>query len=367
MALQGKGFFTWKIPNCENGDPSAIANVARHAELSHVLIKVADGTVTYNGTWGIAEDLVTPVIRALRARDIEVWGWHYVYGDNPLGEAHKAIQRIRQYNLDGYVIDAEAEYKQDGKKSAAKKFMRYLRAELPSLPIALSSYRFPSYHPQLPWREFLEGCTYNMPQVYWMKAHNAGEQLLRCVREFQAMSPSRPVIPTGAAFREHGWQSTTEEVVEFMQTAKRLNLRAVNFWEWSDARSGIMPDVWEAIRDYSWSSEPKPQDICEAYIEALNTHDTDKILDLYAPNAVRITAASTIQGQEAIGSWYTQFLEVLLPQATFTLSGFTGEGNSRHMNWTAVSEQGRVDNGSSTFGLIEGKISYHYCFFSITE
>ena len=79
--------------------------------------------------------------------------------------------------------------------------MDALRSSLPELPMALSSYRFPGYHPQLPWREFLEHYDYNMPQVYWMKAHNPADQLERSVNELTAKKPSLPVIPTGAAFR----------------------------------------------------------------------------------------------------------------------------------------------------------------------
>ena len=40
MALTGKGFMIWKIKDCEGGNADAIADVARRAGLSHVLIKV---------------------------------------------------------------------------------------------------------------------------------------------------------------------------------------------------------------------------------------------------------------------------------------------------------------------------------------
>ena len=66
-----------------------------------------------------------------------------------------AIRRIRQFNLDGYVLDVEKEYKQAGKKAAARRFMSQLRSAYPALPIALSSYRYPSLHPQVPWEGIL--------------------------------------------------------------------------------------------------------------------------------------------------------------------------------------------------------------------
>ncbi|MBN2149702.1 MAG: nuclear transport factor 2 family protein [Anaerolineales bacterium] len=367
MTLEGKGFFTWKIPLCEGGDANAIAATAKRAGLSHVVIKVADGAMVYNGTWGATTDTTTAVISALRAQGIQIYGWHYIYGRDPLGEANVAIQRIHQYNLDGYVIDAEKEFKEDGMKLVARKFMSALRAAFPTMEIALSSYRFPSLHPQIPWSEFLDSCSFNMPQVYWMQAHNAGEQLVKCVREFQTRTPLRPIVPTGATFRQNNWQPTKEEVLEFMQTAKDLNLKAVNFWHWTDARANIMPGVWEVIRDYPWAGAPSPKDVCENFISTLNTADPEQVVRLYTSTAVHINNSRTIQGLENIRSYYRVLFSEVLPNVNFTLTGFSGTGNSRHLTWIATSSKGFVQNGNDTLGLLDGKINYHYSFFTVSH
>lgn len=365
MTVEGKGFFTWKIPNCEHGDPEAIAERAKEANLTHLVLKIADGTMIYHGNWADPKDYTTPVVEALRRRGIKVWGWHYLYGDNPTGEANVAIARIRQYNLDGYVIDVEKEYKASGKKSAAKRFMTQLRTAQPDLTIAMSSYRYPSLHPQIPWAEFLEHCDLNMPQLYWMKAHNPGDQLAKCVREFQFKKPALPVVPTGAAFREFGWKPTDTEVIEFFNKAKELNLSAVNFWEWSDARSGNLPGVWDAIQKYNWLEGRASKDICEVLVEVLNTHNIDKILEMYILPAVHITSARTVQGFDALRVWYSQLFNDILPSSKFKLATFSGKGGSRHFSWTATSAKGFVGNGNDTLGLSHGKISYHYTFFTV--
>jgi hypothetical protein len=366
MDLEGKGMFTWKIPRCEGGNPGAIAAVAKSANLTHVLLKIADGVTAYKGDWGSSVDVVPDVVKALHAENIQVWGWHYIYGDNPVGEARIAIQRIRQLQVDGYAIDAEAQYKSPGKRAAAKRFMEDLRTALPNLPIALSSYRYPSLHMQLPWKEFLEKCDYNMPQVYWMKSHNPGAQLARCVREFQSMVPYRTLIPTGAAFREHGWQPTAGEILEFLRKAKELNLPAANFWEWSEAHGGVIPGAWETIRDFSWSGAPLPLDVSQQFAAALNKRDAQTMSGFYTPTAVHVTATRTIQGTDAIQAWYASFFNQLLPSAVFSLTGFSGTGSSRHLTWTAVSGHRAVLNGSDTLGLMNGKIAYHYTFFTVT-
>jgi hypothetical protein len=365
MALTGKGFFVWQIPHCENGDVNAIANLAQQSSLTHVLIKVADNVHSYNVTSG-GVDLAAPLVQALRTRGIQPWGWHYIYGDDPIGEANKANQRIDQLNLDGYVLDVETQYKDPGKARAAEQFMDRLRSAHPSLPVALCSYRFPTLHPQIPWREFLDGCNYNMPQVYWQNSHNPGDQLRRSVSEFQNLAPFRPVIPVGSAYKAGNWYPTAAEMVEFLRTAQSLNLSAANFWEWSDCRA-YLPEAWTAIHDYSWSGEPAPQDIAQQLIAAMNKRNPDQATGLYTPTAVHVTSARTVSGAAAIRAWYHSLFNQILPNGVFILVNFTGSGSYRHFTWTATSSAGSVKNGSDTLGLMNGKIAYHYSSFTVSK
>jgi len=200
MGLTGKGFFIWKIRDCESGSPTGIAAAAQAAGLSHVLIKIADGMNHSNVDSAAGVDYVPTVVQALHNIAIQAWGWHYVYGGDPDGEAWNGGRRARALGLDGYVIDAEVEYKAAGMSSAAKRYVSDLRGYLGSMPIALCSFRFPSYQMELPWGEFLNKSDYNMPQVYWEQAHNAGAQLTRSFREFQSLNPYRPYLATGATY-----------------------------------------------------------------------------------------------------------------------------------------------------------------------
>jgi len=365
MSLQGKGFFIWQIPRSEGGNATTIARLAGEAGLTHVLIKIADGTSAYNLDLSTGADLVPAVAQALRARGIQVGGWHWVYGYDPVREADIAIRRTLELDLDIYVVNAEAPYKEPGKATAARIFMDRVRAGIPGVPIALSSYRYPTLHPQFPWTTFLERCDISMPQVYWLLNHNPGEQLVRSLREYQAITPFRTYIPTGAAFTQSGWSPTPEDIEEFLDTARLLNLQAANFYEWANCRL-YLPKVWEAIDAYDWGGPVTPPDIAQAYIDALNTHEPGQVLALYTDLPVHVTSARTIQGRPALENWYTGLFNTILPEAEFTLTGFSGSGSSRHLNWTAVSEAGNVYNGNDTFGLVNGKIAYHYTFFTIT-
>lgn len=253
--LAGKGIFIHKVINAEKGDNARIVDAALDAGLSHVLIKIADGASNYNVS---AKDL-PGLVDQLQSEGIDVYGWHYVYGQDPVAEAKRAIARLKQFNLDGYVVNAEAEYK--NRPTAAGLFMGLVRDSFPYLPMALSSYRYPSLHPEFPWRQFLEPVDVVMPQVYWMQATNAGEQLRRTWQEyvtlFARLGFSRPIIPTGAAFQEHGWRAQPAEVRDFLQTAQGMDFKAVSFWEWWYARERC-PDLWPVIADFDYGHPVEP-------------------------------------------------------------------------------------------------------------
>jgi hypothetical protein len=205
-----------------------------------------------------------------------------------------------------------------------------------------------------------------MPQVYWMQAHNPGAQLKKSIAQFQNLDYTPPIFPTGAAFTEWGWTPTIPEILEFMNTAKQLNLSGINFWEWGNLHTYLPAEYYRTIRDYEWDAGPKPpEDIAELLIQALNSHDADQIVALYRENAVHITSQRTIQGKTPIKSWYTSLLTDLLPDATFTLAGYSGSGNIRHINWTANSSVGDVQNGRDTLGLLDDLIAYHFSEFTI--
>ena len=107
--LSGKGFYIWQLPSCEDGDPEKLAEEIIKAGISHALVKIADGEVTYNVYKGI--DMAPAAIKALKAVGITVWGWQYIYGYNPEDEAAIAIQRCVNLEVEGFVINAEVEYK----------------------------------------------------------------------------------------------------------------------------------------------------------------------------------------------------------------------------------------------------------------
>ena len=248
----GKGMYLWRIRDTELGDIPSIVAKAQVAGYTHVLIKIADGGVGYNYIDGV--DKAKELADALKAVGIMPVGWQYIYGVDPRGEALTAVRRMRETGCMSFVIDAEGEYLvlADNKLKAAE-YMSYLTFPEPK---ALSSFRYPEVQYQMPWAEFLAGCSAVMPQVYWKMATNPAEQLEKSYMQYRKIT-DLPYIPTGAAYCADGWCPTDEQIVEFADKAAELGLPGINFWEWAAA---VKDGFWETVRDIDWEQPTEPEE-----------------------------------------------------------------------------------------------------------
>ena len=357
MTLTGKGFFIWKIRECEGGNPAAIVSAAKAAGLSHVLIKIADGMNHSNVDATSGTDFVPPLVQSLHAAGIQAWGWHYIYGADPDGEAWNGGRRARTLGLDGYIIDCESEFKAAGMETAARKYLSDLRGYLGGIPVALSSFRFPSYHKEFPWTDFLQKSDVRMPQVYWEQSHNAGKQLSRSFLEYQSFLPSRPFIPTGSAYSNGGWSPTVTDITEFLTTAVSLNIPAVNFYSWDFCRKNL-PAIWNTIAAFPYPSTSTPG-MAQRLLNAWNSHDPAAIVKLYSSDAVLVTSTRTIQGTDAIRLFYDDITKTKLPGAKFSMTSASGQEESQVLTWSCAAAS-KTLKGKDTLGLVDGLITYHY-------
>jgi hypothetical protein len=252
--LSGKGMFTWVIPDCEGGDVDAIIARAKEAQLTFLMPKITNGTKSYDLNAPYLEEFVDKC----HAAEIKVIAWSYVYGNSPVLEAQVAATEYLKYSYDGYLINAEHEYK--NRPSQARAFCIELRKHLPDEFIGLSSYRYPDYHPEFPWNEFLQYCDVNMPQVYWEQADGtAASQLDRCIALFTDPEYiQRPIMPTGSAYTNAGWVAKPQDIIDFIERADELGLDAISFWEWRYPRSRF-PELWDAIVDTSFGEYEEPE------------------------------------------------------------------------------------------------------------
>lgn len=277
--LTGKGMYLWVTHRA--GTPQQIADTAVEVGLTHVIIKVLDGYLPYNkylmkdGKEYFAaptgHDEVPDVVAALKAEGIEAWGYQYTYGKDPVREASAAEERALSLGLDGFVINAEKEYKEIGMERQARIYCSNLYMKLHGdMPIAFSSFRYPNVHRPLPFEAFLEVSDLNMPQVYWAQSHNPAFQLNKSVAQYNALSVKRPIFPTGAAYSEGGWRPTADEIQAFMQAARVMDMSGCNFWEWRDALMRF-PEYKQTIKDFTFGELPPPPLTVEQRLERLES------------------------------------------------------------------------------------------------
>jgi len=258
MIPKGKGMFVWQLKACASDNPNALAFSAKVAGFSWVAIKIQNGISEFQ------LERLPEAIDELRSNGIKVFGWGYLYGADWIGrsqalrEAELTAQLCLKHKLDGFFIDVEKEYKRKNASLWATTYMEYLWRHLDKdISIGLCSYRYPSYHPELPWHNFLDLCDFHAPQVYWAMATNPGDQLKRSVRELTTLE-NLPVVPLGSAYKEGGWAGpTVAQMDEFDATAKELELPGLSWWSWQHAEAN--PVWWDTIAAHEWiEEEPEP-------------------------------------------------------------------------------------------------------------
>lgn len=268
-----KSIFLWTVPAVQSGDPVRIAEALSEAGFEAVIFKVADGPWAYapRFTGWSGENLQPAMIRELRARNIAVLGYGFLYGVNPTGEADIAITQTYKHQLDGYVFDVEGAF--DTRSNAVANshlVMRRYRASCPGTPAAYCGWalyrnpRRPStlWHPIAVAQAFMEYCNVGMPMVYWdgEDAPNALWWISNSLDQWKEIT-NKPVIPAGRAYTGDGARATVPTMVEFERYVRGAGCRGITWWSMQHAvtLTGIWPTL-AAMSGFRPTSPPLPDD-----------------------------------------------------------------------------------------------------------
>ncbi len=266
LAPIGQGMFIWQIPQCEHGDLDKIVARALDAKLAWVTIKLCDGTVEYWHNKG----LIRPLTDRLMNAGISVWGWGWTYGRTKNGkiiayrEANIAAELTHKYNLRGFIINAERDYKHGKMRKIARIYCNQLRKQIGYKPLGLSSYRFPSVHRGFPWKDF--NVDFYMPQVYWEQDYRptAGwTQTQRCLADYRrSISATKLIIPVGPVYSRGKWIPTAKQREQFIEATKTEKCPGWCWWSWQHVKN---PSVWKELAEYNDAPNAPimPQDALE--------------------------------------------------------------------------------------------------------
>lgn len=263
-APEGRGMFIWNVKSIYNGKIEKILAVANLMKLDWVAVKINNGVHRSNYPWP-GPDYAKKLIEVFHANGIDVHGWQYVYLKNGLMEGRRFVQRARELGVKGVIMDVEGHVKHaDNQMQETIKYCQEItKFHNDGIPVGFSSYRYPSYHHQIPYVPFLDVSTYITPQVYWMKADNPVYQLERSKKEYDELHNGEfahlPFVPTGAAFTEWGWKPRKQELIDFNKAVIEKEYPAINWWRFGHAvQLGLVSIIRNMPSNYGGEPAPLP-------------------------------------------------------------------------------------------------------------
>jgi hypothetical protein len=243
----GQGMFVWRIKHCDGGDPAKIVLRCKENNIKWLALKIVDGSYEY--AYNI--NYIDPLVRALKANGIDVWGWGWTYGRSGTQvvahwEARKAGEITKKYDLSGYFIDAEHHWK-GASNYIAQLYSRELRIAIGARPIALCTYRFPSLHQDFPWSGF--DFDFHAPQIYWEQSFksSAGElQTRQSLQELKKIVADKPIVPLGPCYEVGGWKATPTQRAGFVNELKASGCPGWSWWSYQH----VEDNVWGELKLY---------------------------------------------------------------------------------------------------------------------
>jgi hypothetical protein len=226
-----QGMWIWYISHSEGGSLSRIIARAKATGIGTVYVKAGDGS-------DIWSQFNETLVKTLHRGGLDVCGWQFVYGDNPLAEARVGAAAVEK-GADCLVIDAEGQY--EGKYASADRYIRALRKRIgENFPLSLAAFPYVDYHPAFPYSVFFGpgGATYNQPQMYW----KAIETSVRAVYEHTYLFNrlwGHPIYPLGQTYGG----AAPAEVQRFRRFALSYQGLQPSWWDWQETSSA----GWRAL------------------------------------------------------------------------------------------------------------------------
>lgn len=231
----GTSLWIWKLDQAEGGNVAAIIAKAKQAGVSTLFIKSSDGVTSEGSQFSRA------LVDQLRAADLHVCAWQFIYGGDPIGEAAAAAEAIRA-GAQCFVINAEQQY--DGRYAQAQQYLAALRAA-PGVgndyPLGFTSIGNTFARPALPYSVFLGprgGAQVAIPQVDWPAAKRPVAEVSREVAKGWRIY-GRPMVPLA----QIDGDATSADIQQFRAIWEQYGSVGTSYFRW-----GVGPaDLWTTL------------------------------------------------------------------------------------------------------------------------
>jgi len=247
------GLWVHKIDR--SGGPIQIVEQAKALNAKHVIIKSRDGLSPYKPNYPMLQSFST--LASMSGLDVWLWTWaralspgkgmSYVEDQAKLlaQDAHQTKAKVVVANMEapwswsklgGGMILGESEIRR-----RAHKYISTLRSSLPpGCKIAISSFRFPSWH-RLPWEEMLETTeVIGMPQLYFQRK-GYDEQAQRSRQEWTKFKV-KDIRISGPGYV---WRKDRMDPVAFYKEARR-HCQGIDWWK-SDGMDSAALEALEGL------------------------------------------------------------------------------------------------------------------------
>ena len=272
----GKSVFVWGIDYPYWTAEKIAAELAAKGYESAIL----HDTSVWNWRSGELSAPRLRLIKLLKAAGIEIYGCAAVYGNDSVAEGRIAAELCEQYNLQGFIFDAEGAWdNKDTPNSNAVKLLRKFREGTQ----VLSGWCYWSFwasktgtsyatrdggkvsRKDVIWAATAKNygeCDFVAPMMYWdpgTDAASAVEYLEKSWKQYRQIT-DKPIVPIGRAYNGNGGTATAEACTAFDKRARELGATGQAWWALQYAVK--IPGVYEAISAVSRfgdEQEPTPE------------------------------------------------------------------------------------------------------------
>jgi hypothetical protein len=269
--INGKSIFSWNIPAVGRGDPEAFVKFLLENNFEGVCLKGANGPwiqkVSRWSPWPLWGENIRPeMVKALKDAGLKVYIWHFVFGQDPVGELNVAISQTSRFEPDGYIWDVESAF--DTKAGAvgnAQYLARGFKKAFPRLEQALCWWALPlsprgsTWHPIKVANAFQETVDLAMPMMYWQgKGATAAVTYLHRSLQIYSKFWNKPIVPVGRAYNGDGGYGDAAGITAFAREVMSLSegLPKIPGISWWSTDKAVKQSTWLAALQKTETFDP---------------------------------------------------------------------------------------------------------------
>lgn len=244
-----KSIFLWHVSSVGWGDPAFIAGELTRAGFESVMLHV-ESLGLFRSRFPRA------FVERLKGAGVVIIGSSAIYGAVPRQEGEAAARLVREYDLAGFVFDAESRFEQAPQADSAAVHVMLGYQALTDAPSAWCSWAhfFSSggvmWHPVRVMASAMRYADIAMPMQYWNWGNNPSEMppFVDSSLEQWRRYTDKPIVPAGRAYIGDGGRALPETVTAYDRYIRDAGCQGVTWWSMQHAINQVaQPGVWNAL------------------------------------------------------------------------------------------------------------------------